>query len=158
MAGRLIDGIRYIGLMNDNEFKSKLLEDNVYFTLRDIFWNIDINNGIRANYFNSLLTNNISFEERDKNFQYTNVLYDYNSNYTQDLLNWLCRIYSFEFLPLEEDEYIDMNQYMKYDDWLVQFEDLLKKLKEQLEKHKVWEEEDVQRDCDRQTELSKYDE
>jgi hypothetical protein len=37
MAGRLIEGIRYIGLMNDNSFKSKSLEDNVYFTLRDIF-------------------------------------------------------------------------------------------------------------------------
>ncbi len=153
MAGRLINGIKYMGLRNDNSFGGKTLEDNVYFTLRDIFWNGEIDDIFTANNFNGLLTNGISFEERDNSFNYTNVLYDYNSSYTQDLLNWLCSIRSFEFLPPEEDEEIDMKQYMKYDDWWVQFEDLREKLKEQLEKHKKWEAEDVERDCDRLAEL-----
>jgi hypothetical protein len=159
MAGKLIDGFKYMGLMNDNSFKSRSLEDNVYFTLRDIFWNGEINDVFTANHFNRLLTNNISFEERDSSFKYTNLLYDYNSNYTQDLLNWLYQIYpyknySFEFLPLEEDEEIDIDEYMKFDDWWSQFEDLRKKLEEQLEKHKVWKAEDVQRDCDRLAKLN----
>ncbi len=167
MAARLIEGIRYVGLMNDNLFKSKSLEDNVYFTLRDIFWNGEIADLFSANYYNSLLTNGISFEERDENFQYTNVLYDYNSDYTKKLYDWLscltgCKLTSkpngwkdsmFEFLEVEEDETIDINEYMKYDEWWDQLQELIKKLGEQLEKHKVWEEEDVERDCDRQLEL-----
>lgn len=158
MAGRLINGVQYMGLMNDNSFKSKSLEDNVYFTLRDIFWNGEINDVFSANHFNGLLTNNISFEERDSSFEYTNLLYDYNSDYTRNLLGWICRMFPyknscFEFLPLEESEEIDMKQYIKYDDWWAQFEDLRNKLKEQLEKLNKWEAEDVERDCDRQAEL-----
>ncbi len=167
MAGRLIDGIRYVGLMNDNSFKSKSLEDNVYFTLRDIFWNGEVDDIFSANHYNGLLTNNVSFEERDKNFEYTNLLYDYNSDYTKKLYNWLLRLTGyklttkpngwkdgmFEFQEVEEDEEIDMTQYMKYDDWWDQLQELIKKLEEQLRKHEDWESEDVGRDCDRLAEL-----
>jgi hypothetical protein len=119
MASRLIEGVRYVGLMNDNSFKSKSLEDNVYFTLRDIFWNGEIDDLLSANYFNGLLTNNISFQERDERFEYANLLYDYNSDYTKKLYDWLVRLTGykrtfnnvngrkdsmFEFLKVEEDE------------------------------------------------------
>jgi hypothetical protein len=159
MAGRLIDGIRYMGLHDDNSFKSKSLEDNVYFTLRDIFWNGDVNDCITANYFNGILTNNSTFEERDINFKYTNLLYDYNFDFTKKLYNWICRMSKykdsvFDFEKSQEDEEIDMTEYMKYDDWWVQFEELRKKLEEQLEKHKKWETEEVERDCDRLAQLS----
>jgi hypothetical protein len=46
-----------------------------------------------------------------------------------------------------------MTQYMKYDDWWEQLQELIKKLEDQLEKHKKWEAEDIGRDCDRQAEL-----
>jgi hypothetical protein len=36
----------------------------------------------------------------------------------------------FDFVELDQDEEINMDEYMKYDDWWVQFEDLKKKLKE----------------------------
>jgi hypothetical protein len=42
---------------------------------------------------------------------------------------------------------------MKYDDWWDQLQELMKKLEEQLEKHKKWESEDIERDCDRLAEL-----
>lgn len=42
--------------MNDNTLKSKSLEDNVYFTLRDIFWNGDYDQCISANYYNGITT------------------------------------------------------------------------------------------------------
>ena len=105
-----------------------------------------------------MLTNGISFEERDSSFKYTKLLYDYNSNYTQNLVDWLCTTYPskpslFEFHPLDEDNEIDMKKYMKLDDWWVQFEYLREKLKRQLEKHKIWEAEDVERECDRLAEL-----
>jgi hypothetical protein len=168
MPGRLIDGIRYVGLMNDNSFKSKSLEDNVYFTVRDIFWNGCPDDCFTANHFNDLLTNGISFKERDERFEYTNVLYDYNLDYTKKLYNWLSRLTGykrtsspngwkdsmFEFQEVEEDDpevnEIDMKEYMKYDDWWVQLQELIKKLEEQLEKHKKWEEDDI---CDRLAEL-----
>jgi hypothetical protein len=168
MAGRLIDGVRYVGLMNDNSFKSKSLENNVYFTLRDIFWNGEIDDLMTANHFNGLLTNNVSFQERDERFEYANLLYDYNSDYTQKLYDWLVRLTGykrtsnnvngrkdsmFEFLEVEEDDEIDMAKYMKYDDWWDQLQELMKKLEEQLEKHKKWESDDVGRDCDRLAEL-----
>ncbi len=167
MAGRLINGVRYISLMNNNSFKSKSLEDNVYFTLRDIFWNGEIDDLMSANHYNSLLTNNVSFEERDENFEYTNILYDYNSDYTKKLYDWLSRLTGYKltskpngwkdsmisFRKVQEDEVIDMTRYMKYDDWWDQLQELMKKLEEQLEKHKLWEAEDVERDCDRQAEL-----
>lgn len=171
MAGRLINGIQYVGLMNDNSFKSKSLEDNVYFTLRDIFWNSDINDIFSVNHFSSLLTNDISFEERKDNFKYTNILYDYNLDYTKNLFNWLSRLTGykitsnpsgrknimFDFQELEEGDPevndIDMTKYMKYDDWCDQLQELMKKLEELLEKHEKWRAEDVERDCDRLAEI-----
>lgn len=165
MAGRLIDGIRYVGLMNDNSLKSKSLEDNVYFTLRDIFRNGEINDLFTANHFNELLTNGISFEERDERFEYTNLLYDYNSDFTKKLYEWLSSLTGYKvtskpnvwkdsmFEFLEVDDETDMSKYMKYDDWWDQLQELMKKIEEQLEKHKVWEEEDIGRDCDRLAEL-----
>lgn len=98
-----------------------------------------------ANYFNGLLTNNICFEERDKDFNYSNIIYDHKSDFTPQLYNQLYSISNheltsknsmFDFIELEKDEEIDMLNYMKYDDWQVQFLDLCKKIKEQLEKHK----------------------
>jgi hypothetical protein len=164
MAGRLIDGIRYVRLMNDNSLKCMSLEDNVYFTLRDIFWNGDTRQCMTANHFNGLLTNNIYFEERHKNFEYSNLLYDYNSDFTQKLYNWLClfkKISMFDFLELEEGDPevndIDMDYYMKYDDWWDQLQELIKKLEEQLENHNQWEAEGIGRDCDRLAELEDDD-
>jgi hypothetical protein len=146
--------------MNDNEFKSKSLEDNVYFTLRDIFWNGDINDCATANYFNGILTNNTTFEERDKNFKYTNLLYDYNSDFTKKLYYWICRMtnynkdYVFDFEKPQEDEKIDIREYVKYDDWWEQFLELRKKLQEQLEKHIKWKSDDIKRERDMVTKLS----
>jgi hypothetical protein len=55
---------KYIELVNNNEFKNKSLEDNVYFTLRDIFWNISVNEFelmCSANELAGELTNNIPY-------------------------------------------------------------------------------------------------
>ena len=154
MAGRLINGVAYVGLMNDNSFKKYSLENNVYFTLRDIFRNGDINDAFTANYFNGVLTNNISFEEREDHFQYTNCLQE-DYDYTKKLFDWLYRLsgigmktkwnpkdYIFEFYSLEEmeEEEPDMTEYMKNDDWYEQFLELISQLKEQLQKLKQKEE------------------
>jgi hypothetical protein len=131
MAGRTIDGIRYVGLSNDNNYKNKSVEDNIYFTLRDIFWNgRECSEIMTANRFMSLLTDNISYDERDELFQYTNVVYDSKSNYTQNLYNWLLQFtkidisnpdgrkdYLFDFMDVLPEEEFNINKYIKYDIW-----------------------------------------
>jgi len=51
-----------------------------------------------------------------------------------------------------------MKEYMKWDDWWVQFIELRKLIDEQYEKCCKWEEYDVGRDMDRYTELEFEDE
>jgi hypothetical protein len=102
-----------MGLLNNNDFKKLSLNDNVYFTLRDIFANADTYDiCIQANYYNSMLTNNISFEERNKNesFQYSDVLEQ--KEYVKKLQSWL--------------KYFDI--------WWIQFEELKKLIDKQQKK------------------------
>jgi len=131
--GKIINGTKYVHLHNNNEFKKKSLEDNIYFTLRDIFLNIsDIHQCLRANEFNYKLTNHIRFEERTDAFQYANVLQ--NKEYVSELIKWLDCIkkYSFDFDDEDdnkddEDDNKDdepLENYIKYDDWWVQFDEL----------------------------------
>jgi hypothetical protein len=140
MSGRLIRGERYVCLMDDNDLKNKSLEDAVYFTLRDIFRNGEHEQCITANYFNHILTNGISLEERDDIFQYRNVIYDHTSNYTGTLHKWLSLLYAhrniiFDFeLPLHKEE-INMDELLRYDLWLQQLQQLIEKLKEQSDKN-----------------------
>lgn len=127
--GRIINEIEYICLQNDNRFKKLSLEDNVYFTLRDIFLNGDSCDLImEANSFNQRLTNGISYEDRTEYFAYTNVLDD--SKYLSQLSHWLKHFseYYFDFVEPESDEEIDMNEYITFNDWWFQFEELRKDL------------------------------
>ena len=95
---------------DDNDFKKKSLEDNVYFTLRDIFWNCNSADTCdQSNSYNNRLTGGICFEERTDKFKYTNVLYE--KDYVERLQRWLNNFnqYYFEFSELEEGEEIDVN-------------------------------------------------
>ena len=102
--GRIIENTKYICLYNDKSFKKFSLEDNVYFTLRDIFLNADsLDTCLEANSFNQKLTNGIYFEERTDDFTYTNVL---NSpEYLSRLVRWLEAIneYYFDFILINDD-------------------------------------------------------
>jgi hypothetical protein len=119
---RFNNNINYIYIHENNELKNKSLEDNVYFTLRDIF-----NNGnstdiiLQANDFNSQLVDNIYYEERSDQFQYTNILYD--KEYLLKLIKFLQPFneHWFEFTEFEEE---DMKNYIKFDEWFEQFKDL----------------------------------
>ena len=127
--GLIINGVNYMCLMNDNNLKKKSLYDNVYFTLRDIWANANsFDICYDVNLWNDDLTGGISFEERTNHFQYTNKLHQ--KDYVEKLHKWLQKIniYYFEFQEPEEGEEIDMKEYMKFDDWWVQFEELRKLL------------------------------
>lgn len=130
--GKIINSTNYIYLLEHNEYKKKSLEDNVYFTLRDIFANTeDVNLCIQSNQFSATLTNDVYFQDRDLNFTYSNVLY--NRDFIQKISSWLNRIEpcKLEFQKLEEGEQIEVGKYMKFEDWWKQFEELRERLKQQ---------------------------
>ena len=106
--GRLFNGIKYIYLMNENNLKKNSLNDNIYFTLRDIFANCNTSYCLMANDFNSDLTNNIYFEDRKMNFKYSNSLYEID--YVYRLSKWLdsFNINCFEFENFTEGEKFEM--------------------------------------------------
>lgn len=154
MAARLINGIQYVKLANDNSLKNNSLEDNIYFTLRDIWLNAEcIDYCYETNHFNSILTDNICYEDRKEDFKYSNILYDHNSNYLTELYEWFayidgrldklkyktptdykCLLFTFE-IP-HEDEEINMNKYMRANEWWIQLVNLVDQLEELLEKQK----------------------
>jgi hypothetical protein len=137
---RIFNDIKYLQLANENNLKKKSLEDNVYFTLRDIFVNVSgIDYCMEANSFNNILTNGISYEERTIDFTYTNVLND--KIYIDQLSEWLSYIQKsdFEFEAINDDVdteekewYFDTINLFKFDDWWTQFEELRILIKQRL--------------------------
>ena len=133
MNTRIINDIKYISLANENHFKKKSFEDNVYFTLRDIAMNIaGLDYFMEAKIFELKLANEIYYDERTKDFKYSNVLND--KNYIFRLIYWLSHISKsdFEFEPLNENAnkeekewyYEQDNLLFPFDDWWSQFENL----------------------------------
>ena len=140
--GKLINGIKYMCIHDVDEYKKKSLNDQFYFTLRDIFWNTDSFDVMMIiNNFNHMLTDGISFDSRTNTFQYTNILYQKTE--LKKILRFLNRIKQtgwFEFIESKDkDEYEDKEEsideeYILFDDWWKQFEELRKLLKEQYKK------------------------
>ena len=91
--GLTYNNTKYIQLMNQQWRKSLSLEDNVCFTLTDVFMNtqvfsdkniFDINKGFALS---DQLTDNILYNDRMEGFKYTNVLQD--KTFVSSLLTWL---------------------------------------------------------------------
>jgi hypothetical protein len=122
------NGINYLRLFHPNDWKQKSLEDNIYFTIRDIFQNIDdFQFAMEANVFNDTLTNGVVYEERTDNFTYMNILNE-DFSFVYKLLQWLSYIceYYFDFEEVVE-ETIDLDKYIPFEEWISQL-DILKKL------------------------------
>jgi hypothetical protein len=139
-CGIEINNKKYICLHNDNNLKHLSLEDNVYFTLRDIFSNGDTYDTIiHANNFNEKLTNDIRYEDRTPDFKYTNKLNEYG--YVKLLKNWLNYIkkYHFDFYSFDNKERKCKREiifgtlkynYMDFEVWWNQFNDLRRQVNE----------------------------
>jgi hypothetical protein len=116
--------MRYIELHNPHEMKQKSLEDNVYFTLRDIFLNaLEDDYAVEANYFNKLLTNNIPFENRDDNFEYTSKLND--KDFLEQLIKFLQCIQCDKNVFINKESYVNP---IDLQDWLNNLEELIYEL------------------------------
>ena len=115
MAGKRINGIEYIHLFNCNDFKKNSLYDNLHLTLKEIFWNANSADvSMQANSYNYMLTN-ISFEDIPKD-EFRKIL-ELLNRITYDK-GW------FEFNDLEEGEEINEEEYIRFDIWWQQFEEL----------------------------------
>ena len=119
MAGKRINGIEYIHLFNCNDFKKNSLYDNLYLTLKEIFWNANSADvSMQANSYNYMLTN-INFEDIPKD-EFRKIL-ELLNRITYDK-RW------FEFNDFEEGEEIHEEiheeEYIKFDIWWQQFEEL----------------------------------
>lgn len=153
----MYNGIKYMCILNDNNLKQKSIEDNVYFTLRDIFLNVEKSDICdQVNYYNGMLTNQIHYEDRTDEFKYVNSMYEIH--YVKKISKWLDIItrdwFSFNELKMQPD---DPSLYVEFDEWWKQFEETKKTIKDRCDKLTDWEEEDVQHDCEIQYELSDID-
>ena len=116
MAGKRINGIEYIHLFNCNDFKKNSLYDNLYLTLKEIFWNANSADvSMQANSYNYLLTNYTRFGDVPKD-EFRKIL-ELLNRITYDK-GW------FEFIDLEEGEEINEEEYIRFDIWWQQFEEL----------------------------------
>lgn len=133
--GRIINGIKHICAFNEDDLKKKSLEDNLYFTLRDIFWNCDSPDVcVKSCEYNSELSGSITYEERTDSFKYTNMLEQQTE--LLKILSWLERFTPayFEFIELEDE---NKEEYIVFDDWWKHFKELIQLLREKYEKSAV---------------------
>jgi hypothetical protein len=119
MAGVTIDNIKYISIMDDdNNLKFTSLNNRVYYTLRDIFWNCEDTRIMD-------LANELSKKLRND----SNVLEDYT--YLNELYNFLSRLkdsyFYFGYNKKQDDEV-----YIEFDIWFIQLQELRQLVSEKL--------------------------
>jgi hypothetical protein len=121
MKARTIEDVKYIALINNNNLKLKSLNDCVYYTLRDIFWNT---NGYYHDMANDLISKLI--KTTDENNRYTNMLDELHT--IRKIYRFLISIKEIAFYfadgPLTDDEH----KYLEYTIWNDQLQELIKNL------------------------------
>ena len=115
MGGKRINGVEYIHLFNCNELRKNSLYDNIHITLKEIFWNADSADvALQAINFNNMYVNVINIED----------LPEYHLKKILRFLNRIADKRWFEFVDLEEGENINEEEYIKFDIWWEQFQEL----------------------------------
>lgn len=115
MGGKRINGVEYIHLLNCNELRKNSLYDNIHITLKEIFWNADSADvALQAINFNNMYVNVINIED----------LPEYHLKKILRFLNRIADKRWFEFVDLEEGENINEEEYIKFDIWWEQFQEL----------------------------------
>lgn len=140
MVNKIVDGVKYIGLVHKNELKSLSLEDKVYFTLNDIWhastdvYNYEVYDFPFDTAFKFM--NVLVVDLKQTNKVYTNVLHNPSSQIVLDLYKWLCiimleydkRLFEFSKInEIEDDEYDKF--YVREDVWWDQLKELVETLK-----------------------------
>lgn len=129
------DKSKYILQANTYDFKFKSLEDNVYFTLRDIFLNISTEFKMyEANDLNSQISKGVAFEDRTEDFSYVKL--ESNGDLVSGILKFFNSIkeseFEYEINKSEADKKTDDPDYIDFNVWWKHFTELkitLSKLK-----------------------------
>lgn len=127
---KIIDNVKYITTYYNYKIENTYLDDCVNFTLRDI--NTNAKNSIVRRNAEAFLTGDL--------IKVPAILYE--SSFVEDLyFNFLDNITesSFLFEELEEGEEIDMDNFMKFEDWMNKFNELKELLQIRYQKIKIWE-------------------
>jgi hypothetical protein len=132
MAARLLNGVKYVCLNHENNFKNKSLDVIIIFILRDICWNKkNINKHWYLYNLCATLEHKHSLKEQDENAC--------DSENMSQVYNYLCELKKdsmFEFNELESYFFMtNFYEYMKFDDWWEQLVNLRTQLKAHLKKH-----------------------
>ena len=128
MAPYIYKDIKYILLCTPNEFKFNSLNDNIYFTLRDIFLNVsNADDALTANKYNTYITNGIYYEDRNSDFKYIDFLSDKHMKIC--IYRFICSIYkssfnNFELIEDENDWNLIKDSVITLDIWWNQFKEL----------------------------------
>lgn len=121
--------VQFIKTMDNNDLKKKSLEDAVYFTLRDILFNVeDPALLLDATIFMDNLTKGICLEDRKENFRYSKILE--NKTFVFELHIWLFSLLKSNFI-FETIYYAQtLDGYMLFDKWVEQLNELTEELDE----------------------------
>ena len=121
--------VKFIKTMDNNDLKKKSLEDAVYFTLRDILFNVeDPVLLLEATIFMDNLTKGICLEDRKENFRYTKILK--NKTFIFELHIWLFTLLKSNFIFETIYHPISLDGYMLFDKWVEQLNELTEELDE----------------------------
>ncbi len=133
MVGVTWNNKKYILSANGSHLKYKSFEDNLYFTIREIFSNIESEFMMyEANAINAQLSNGIAWEDRDDKFEYYKLATD--SDFIAFTLKFLNSIrpgdfdFEFETDKANLNAEVISNEYVCFDTWWKNLEWLRKKL------------------------------
>lgn len=137
MAGKSIEGVKHMCLMESNCLKFKSLEDNLYFTLRDIFWNAKDETALKSHHFYSLLAGNVRLEDRTIDFKYSSILNEHSGEYIEDVCCFFQDCLENKVFVFDGDNYWSNNdhnpeEYMPFSDWRCQLIKLINLLNAKL--------------------------
>ena len=133
MVGITWNKQKYIMVSNKPILNVKSLEDNIYFTMREIFFNIEPEFKVnKANDINSKLSNGIPYEGRNDKFEYYKLINDSDFvKYISDFLNSIIKsdfIFEYDDVEDELDAEAINTEYICFDIWWNQLEELKQSL------------------------------
>ena len=119
MAAFIMNGVKYMSLLDDNELKLKSLNDWVYYTLRDIFWNVyEERHIMKASELNETLIINGKYTDALNEPPFLNKLYAFLMSIDD------------AYFKFSDSHFNGGESYMEYSLWWKQYKDLCKKIGE----------------------------
>jgi hypothetical protein len=122
MVGKIVNGVKYIELLFEDNLKNKSLNDWVYYSLQDAHWNAEDE---KYSLIVVDLIKQLIKECKNDNNVYTNVIDD--ANYVKKVYGFLNSLDENAFYFIEEPLDNEVN-YIEYNVWFNNLQKLLQHL------------------------------